>query len=175
MKLINYIPDVLKDYFEIIAICNSEDIEINQIKENIDMMEKETIVKTASIYGIERYERIYNLTPNQGDSYQIRKDKIIQKITNRLPFSLRWLINKLNNLVGKGNYILDINYARYDLLINISGITTKQLTDLQEEMKFMLPVNLVIDIRIQDATSEKIYFGGWVHRGVITKIGMKEG
>ena len=165
MKLLNYIPDVLKDYIEINAICNSEDIEILELNKKIDILKNDTYIKEASVIGVERFEKIYNLIPLPQDSLLTRKKRIINKITNRLPYSYRWLVNKLNILVGEGNYILNLNTDEYDLLINISGITSEQLESFRNDMKFMLPANINVDVRIQDSTKNNMYFGGFIHIG----------
>ena len=61
MKLVEYMPPYLKNVLEFNKIFDAEDIEVENMRYSINTMLREVIVKTARSYGLERYEKIYNI------------------------------------------------------------------------------------------------------------------
>jgi len=60
-------------------------------------------------YGLDRYEKIYNLS-NDTNDLTARRYNILAKINNRVPYTMNWLKNKLNNTIGKENYKINIDF-----------------------------------------------------------------
>lgn len=100
MKTIEYFPLYLKDIREFKIISNLEDEEIEKIKKQVEKLLQEAVVVTAESYGLQRYEKIYNIN-NTSDDVVVRRFNIISKINNRAPFTLKWLDNKLKQLVRR--------------------------------------------------------------------------
>ena len=105
MKLIEYMPPYLKNVLEFIKIFDAEDIEVQNIRYLIDKMLKEVIVKEATSYGLDRYEKIYGIK-NKAETIEARRMNILFKINNKVPYTLKWLINTLNESIWKDNYKL---------------------------------------------------------------------
>ena len=61
MKLIEYLPNFMQDIKEFKELFSAEDIEIEQLKVAIEKIFSEIIVKTAEGYGLDRYEKIYQI------------------------------------------------------------------------------------------------------------------
>lgn len=173
MSILKYVPDVLKEIIEIQEICKTEDEELKNIKNIIGSAFEETIVTSASEYGIERYENIYKILSQPTDTLESRRKKIIYKTTNRLPYSMYWLYEKLDSIAGENNYTLIIDYDNFDLLVNVSGISTEELNELKKELKFILPVNLIVDVKIEESSFMTTYYGGYVHTGTTYSIVQK--
>ena len=61
MKLVEYMPPFLKNVLEFNKIFDAEDIEVEDMRYLIDKILREVIVKKATSYGLERYEKIYGI------------------------------------------------------------------------------------------------------------------
>ena len=61
MKLIEYFPSFLQDIREFKIISNIEDVELKKIQDRIEEILKEVVVATAETYGLDKYEKIYNI------------------------------------------------------------------------------------------------------------------
>lgn len=117
MKLIEYMPPYLKNVLEFIKIFDAEDIEVQNIRYLIDKILKEVIVKDATSYGLDRYEKIYGIK-NKAETIEARRMNILFKINNKVPYTLKWLINTLDESIGKENYKLVAK--DYELYITIN-------------------------------------------------------
>ncbi len=170
MKLIEYMPLFLQDVREFKEIFNVEDKEIDSLKEQIENVLKEIIVTTAEGYGLERYEKIYNIQNNTTD-IETRRFNILSKINNRLPYSINWLINKLNNTVGPENYTLDVDHNNYSVKIEIMALFQDIAILLNKDLREQLPANLIITVTLyQTEESKNKYYAGIVHTGEYIEI-----
>ena len=169
MNLIECMPLFLQSIREYQLIFNVEDKEIEKLKEQIEKVLKETIVKTAESYGLDRYEKIYNIQNNTTD-IPVRRYTILSKINNRLPYSLNWLKNKLNNTIGKDNYKIDIDYNNYSIKIEIMALYKDIALLLNMDLKEQLPANLQITVNLFQAEQSQQYFAGIIHTGDFLKL-----
>ncbi len=162
MQLIEYLPDFLQGIREYQEIFKVEDIEIKKLKAQIEKILKEAIVNTAESYGIERYEKIYNIQNNE-DDISTRRFVILSKINNRLPYSLNWLRNKLDNTLGKENYTLNVDYNNYSIQIEIAALLKDIAIMINKDLREQLPANLLITVNLFQTELCKQYFAGVVH------------
>ena len=147
-KLIEYMPPFLKNIREFNKIFDAEDIELEDLNYNLKKMLTEVIVKTADSYGLDRYENIYNIS-NTSNNIEIRRINILNKISDILPFTLKWLYNKLEEALGEGNYHIDVDYNNYSIKITILGLSMEIADIYRENLRQQLPANMVIVFDLQ--------------------------
>ena len=169
MKLIEYIPLFLQSIREYQLIFNVEDVEIEKLKEQVEKILKEVVVETAQGYGLDRYEKIYNIQNNTTD-IATRRYTILSKINNRLPYSLNWLKNKLNNTIGKDNYKIEVDYDNYSIKIEIMALYKDIALLLNMDLKEQLPANLQITVNLFQTEQSQQYFAGIIHTGDNLKL-----
>ncbi len=159
MKLIEYMPPYLKNVLEFIKIFDAEDIEVQNIRYLIDKMLKEVIVKEATSYGLDRYEKIYGIK-NKAETIEARRMNILFKINNKVPYTLKWLINTLDESIGKENYKLVAK--DYELYITINLAYTEAAEMLKSNLIKQIPANIQLDYELETTLNE--YIGGAISR-----------
>ncbi len=164
-----YLPEYLREIREFKEICSTEDIEIERLNNKIDEIINEVKVQTAKGFGLVRYEKIFNII-NTSSDIEERRFKIKSKLVNQLPFNINWLRNKLKNLVGAGNYRIDIDSKNYKVTIQISHIFPDIAEVLIDEFRNEFPANLLIVINLFQTETAQLYIGSTVHVGDIQKI-----
>lgn len=158
MNIIEHLPHFLQEVREYKEICKVEDIELENIQAKMNELLDEVIVNRASMYGLARYEKIYNIK-NISDNIDIRRFNILSKINNRAPFTLKWLDNKLKQLVGENNY--KINIENYRITISIVYLFGDVANTLQKDLRELLPANLIIKINL--FSNFNLYLASIVH------------
>lgn len=141
MKLIKYIPPFLQDVREFKVITGVEDFEIENLTYRINQILKEVIVADAESYGLTRYEKIYNIK-NTTNDLTTRRFNILSKINNRVPYTYNWLVKKLNNTIGEGNYVITQDINNYKINIEILALFKDIATMLNKDLREQLPANL---------------------------------
>lgn len=169
MKLIEYMPPFLKEIREYKEIFSSEDVELNLLKDKIGQILDEVIVNKAEKYGLERYERIYAIE-NVSNDIEVRRFNILSKMNNRLPFTRKWLIYKLNNTVGEGNYVIKEDYNNYKINIEVLAIFKDIAEVLNKDLREQLPANLVVTVNLFQTEECTSYFASIVRVGDFMNI-----
>lgn len=169
MKLINYIPMFLQNVREFNIIANIEDVEIEKLNAEIEKILKESIVVNAESYGLKRYEKIYNIE-NSSNDLIARRFNILSKINNKIPYTYNWLINKLNNTIGKDNYIVNLDYKKQELNIEILALFENIAIMLHKDLREQLSASLQLTVNLFQTEQCQIYFAGIVHTGDYIEI-----
>lgn len=167
MKLIEYLPEFLQEIREFKELFNAADVELEKLLEAVNSIEKEAIVDTAESYGLDRYEKIYNIKKTS-DDVDVRRFNILSKINNRVPFTLKWLDNKLKQLAGEGNYVINVDYNNYKVMISIVYLFGDIADTLKKELRSLLPANMIIQISL--FSHAKTHIGAIVHEKTRTKL-----
>lgn len=168
-NILQYLPEYLQEIREYKEICSTEDIELEQLENKIEEVIKEVNVQTASDYGLSRYEKIFNIVNTTTDIDE-RRFKVRSKLINQLPFNMKWLNNKLKNLVGEDNYKIVLDAEKYTITVQISHIFPDIANVLINDFSKQFPANLVIIINLFQTEAANLYVGATVHVGDIQKI-----
>ncbi len=169
-NIVTYLPEYLQDIREYKEICSSENIELEQLEKRIEDVINEVNVQTASNYGLSRYEKIFNIV-NTTTDIEERRFKVRSKLINQLPFNMKWLDNKLKNLVGEGNYKFTLDTDNYKITVQISHIFPDVVDVMTRDLSEQLPANLIIIVNLFRTEMAKLYYGGIIHIGKNIKIG----
>lgn len=156
----NYLPKVLQNVQEFQIINEDLDIELSNIDALIKGIEKETIVQTATEFGIKKWENTLGIIPIDNESLEIRRFRINNILTSKLPYTLRWLQNKLTQIVGsESGWTLNINYKHYTVTIILSGLDTELMLEVEKQLRNAIPANMELEIGGPSITSSTIRFG----------------
>lgn len=159
-KINEYLPKVLQPIVEFQVINQDLDVELTNMDKLITNIQKETIVETATEYGIKKWENALGLIPSDSDSLEVRRFRIINILTSKLPYTLRWLQSKLTEIVGsESGWTLNINYAKYTITIVLSGLDTKLMLEVEKQLRNAIPANMELEIGGPGITSSTIRFG----------------
>ena len=168
-NIIEYLPLFLRNVSEIKKITDTENVELDILQSKTDLIINEMIVDLASEYGVSRYEKIFNIA-NKEQSLNERKFVIESIFSNRVPFSLNWLKNKLNQLVGKDNYKVDMDYANYKLTIRISYLFPNAVNLLKKDLRKSIPANLELEVYQNQNELADVYIGGATRQGCFEEL-----
>ena len=141
-KLIDYLPEHLKKFKEFKEINRVLQTVIDSIGQSADNLVNNCYINDCDANSISHYERIYSITPEPSDTLEVRKNRIIQKLS----FSPR---NNIDNLyIRVAEFCGDDEYSiGYYPQINKIEITTSfeessKYVEFCEYIESTLPMNM---------------------------------
>lgn len=154
MQVSNYMPDLYKNNLEMNNIINSEEIELeNGLKPDINNSFNNTFIKNANLKGIEQYEKLFNIQPDVlNETIEFRRARVLNRLITQIPYSERYLIAKLNEMLGEGTWTYEIDYNNYTLVINSIIPGRAWLNELNNFLKRIIPCNIDYSVVIYSAT-----------------------
>lgn len=166
-----YLPKVLQPILEFQVINSTLDNELTSLEKRIKDINKEVIIATASEYGINKWEKTLGIISKEGDSIEIRKFRVQNILNNKLPYSIRWLKNKLTQIVGNDSgWILNINYNDYKVTIILSGLNVELMGEVQKQLRTAIPANMVLEIGGEPIVSSDIILATGTHLAYKVKL-----
>ena len=108
-KLQDYLPPILLKTYEFPMLCETEQPEFDRLAEAADAVLDAQFLSTAGEYAISRYEKIFGVVPQDTDTLDERRFKVLTRINTQLPVSVRRLRQQLATLCGDDGYKLEVN------------------------------------------------------------------
>ena len=157
-----YFPNIYKDVLEIDTLIEVENELFGDLNSKTTEVEDNQFVLTSNSRGLEVFEKMLKIIANPAiESIQFRRERIINRLSTALPYTLRYLKRRLNSLLGVDNYDLEVIYDDYILhLVTYVGEVGK-LDELLRTLFAVVPVNLqqTIENKIIEEGSAKLFLG----------------
>lgn len=143
----SYLPKVLQPIEEYKTTNADLDIELDLLNSQIENMLKEVIASTATEYGISRWENSLGLSHSDSDSLELRRFRINNILTNKLPYTYRWLRNKLIEITGDSSgWALNIDNENYTIVITLTHMDLDMMAEVQKNLRYAIPANMILEM-----------------------------
>ena len=142
VDIAKYFHKFYRNYEEIKEIARIENILLNDAEKELNTFILNQFIVSADSETISEYENIFNI-PNNSDSIDFRRNRILNRLSLSPPFPLEFLRNKLDLLIGKGNYTLSVDYENYTLYIESSASDQNWFNETYITVNKIKPANIV--------------------------------
>ena len=145
-KIITQIPDIAQIY-------SINDKQAAEIEEAIEQLEGNIILDTMSEENTKDWERFLKLPVQDDDTLDDRRLRVKAKNLEKLPYTYRGIISRLNILCPNG-YNMEVNDSRTDIVVKVA-LKYKKMVDAAEEMlENYTPLNMTLKVMIMYNTYE---------------------
>lgn len=118
------LPPWYREVLDYQQMCNTIGAQFALLAEEITRVADNFFLQTMDLETVQMWEGIFRIVANPAtESLQFRRDRIINRISMRPPFTLRFLYQKLDELIGPGLWSVTVDYPNYALYIesNVDG------------------------------------------------------
>lgn len=165
MKISDYLPDIYVNNREMSNIINSEENELeNGLKLDIENSFKDTFAKVATEVGISKFEKILNIeSDTTTETLDFRRKRVLNRLISQAPFTETYFINRMNEMLGEGNWNYTLNYNTYTLTINSMKPGNAWYREVLDFLDKTIPCNISYEVIIFAASWEQVYenFNTW--------------
>ena len=161
-NMIDYLPPFLRDVEENKSILTKGDQPaVSKLWDGIDDILNDIFVLTATENGIERWEKLLNLTAFDTDTLDYRRIRVMTKLNEQLPFTFRTLKSFLDAVYGACNYYLKLNNNEYELVIRLYPAATGGIEAISDYLKRVVPANISVNLGYKMTSKTVNGFGGY--------------
>lgn len=155
-KLIDYLPNVLKELEEFKQIMTAEQKQADDLWDVIYTILDEAFLDTAEGIGLKRWETILNITPLDTDSVEVRRMRIHGRMLEDAPYTWNSFEQMLSGLCGEDGYSLELKNEEYTIVIKVALKSKKLKDEVAKMTERVVPVNLKLDIDLMYNTYEML-------------------
>lgn len=140
-RMLDYYPCVIRDYVEFKGIADGQQWLFDGLWNEADRAFANQYVATADEYGLGRWEKMLHIVPKDTDTIEFRRARILNRINQRPPFTIRYLRQQLDSLIGAGKY--EVYVVGYSLYIEAAAEDIGYSQELDILLDNTLPANIV--------------------------------
>lgn len=177
-ELCKLLPPWYREVLDYQALCQAEQPVFQDIKAQIRAVLDNFFPQTMDVSAVEQWEEMLNIRANpDAETLDFRRQRIINRISTRPPFTLPFLYNKLDELVGKGVWSVSIDYPGYTIYIERTARSMNYTLELEWTINHIKPAHMAyvsrpyIDAVV--AVAERVSYipVGWNYRLGSWKLG----
>ena len=147
-KLINYLPHFMQVYREMATIMETEQVEIDRLWLEAENALADQFILEATENGVKRWESMLSVSPKDTDTLDERKFRILTKLNQELPYTLRKLEQALTNLCGNNMFSIEVIAAEYHVEIKLGVANKNNYQEVVDVLKKMIPANMTQWVQI---------------------------
>lgn len=133
-----------KEDFEIACIQEVSHKLFGLFSDELEKLKDNQFILTATEEGIAQREREFAIIPNLAkEDLAFRRQRVLNRNTTKPPYTLEYLVLKLDDLLGAGNYEVLIDYPTYTAHVECSIASAEWFIEISGMIGKMKPANLV--------------------------------
>lgn len=160
-KLIDYLPEFMRDFREIEFLTDKEQEQAEKLWAVLSQIWDNQFVETLNETGCGRWEKMLRI--HNKDTYTLpeRRNRILGKLAEQRPFTIRSLKNTLTTLCGEDGFSVVLESADYLLKVRIALTSKNMFADVKELIDKIVPANLIVDADLMYNQHSKL--AGFTH------------
>lgn len=133
--LLSLLPPWYAEVLDYQTICAAEQPTFNQMQVDMLRVWANFFPQTMDVDSVAQWEQVLGILANPvTESLDFRRARIINRISTKPPFTLQFLYNKLDELIGQNKWEVTVDYPNYTLTIK----TNAQDQSYSQEVEFTI-------------------------------------
>lgn len=117
-KLIkDYWPEYYETILEFLELAEAEDTEVTVLQSAINQLLDDQFVLTSEYEAVKRREKMLDIQADPTvETLDFRRKRIVNRYSTKPPFTIRYLQDRLDYLVGEGKTVTSVDIQNFLLL-----------------------------------------------------------
>lgn len=148
MRLDTDLPAQLPPWFRRIldyqALCLAEGKELEALASAMTATADNLFFQTMDAPAVRQWEQVFHITPNPAtETLDFRRQRLLNRMSTQPPFTLGFLENRLDALVGAGKWTLELDYGQYTLYIETAAYDQSYAQEISATLDRIKPAHIV--------------------------------
>ena len=142
--LLRYLPPWFRRILDFQEICKTESAQMEALAAAIHAVADNFFFQTMDAGAVAMWEKIFGIVPNpQTETLDFRRQRVLNRVSMQPPFTLQFLYNKLDQIIGRGKYEILVDYPNYTLYIRSSAENQAYATEVSYTVGRIKPAHIV--------------------------------
>ena len=143
-ELCKQLPPWYREVLDYQQMCQTETAQFEALAQEIVGVADNFFFQTMGLSGVEMWEKIFGIVPNpQTEDLDFRRYRVLNRITTKPPFTLGFLYQKLDELIGPGLWEVNVDYPNYTLYIESSAQNQNYANEVAFTINKIKPAHIV--------------------------------
>ena len=142
--LLALLPPWYREVLDYQAICQTEEEQFEALAEAVQAVADNLFFQSMDQGSVALWEQVLGIVPDpQTESLDFRRSRVINRLSTRPPFTLGFLYQKLDELIGPGEWTVTVDYPNYTLYIESSAENQQYATEVALTIGRIKPAHIV--------------------------------
>ena len=130
----------IRDYRE---ICGTEQVEFDILAATVNNVADNFFFQSMDARAIAQWEAVFHLTATPADTLEFRRTRLLNRISSRQPYTLAYLGERLDALVGPGKWTVEVDYPNYTLYVETAASNQSYAQEIAATLHRIKPAHVV--------------------------------
>lgn len=142
--MLSLLPPWYREILDYQEICKTEKEQFDALAAEITTVADNFFTQTMDAGAVSQWEQIFKITPDPAtETLEFRRARIQNRLSTRPPFTLAFLYQKLDELIGPNKWTVRVDYANYTLYIESSAEDQSYATEVAYTLNSIKPAHIV--------------------------------
>lgn len=142
--LLSLLPPWYRAILDYQEIGQTEQAQFEALADEIVFVADNFFFQTMDENAVSQWEQIFGIIPNPDtESLAFRRARVLNRVSTRPPFTLSFLYQKLDELIGPDIWTVTVDYPNYTLYIESSAENQQYATEVAYTINRIKPAHVV--------------------------------
>lgn len=143
-RILTHLPDYYRLIEDFDELDNTETIELDTLQSAVDQLFDDQFVMTAGLPAIKRREQMLGIQADPTtETLDFRRRRILNRYQTKPPFTIRYLQQQLDMLVGPGMTIVSVDVQAFLLTITANIENASVFREVLRTVETIKPANMI--------------------------------
>ena len=143
-SLLEQLPDWYAQILDYQALMDAEQPSFDALADEIIGVADNFFFQTMDESAVTMWEQIFDIVANPAtETLEFRRVRVLNRISTKPPFTLSFLYQKLDELIGPGQWTVNVDYPNYTLYIESSALNQSYATEVAFTINRIKPAHIV--------------------------------
>lgn len=142
--LLSLLPTWYRDILDYQEICQTEEAQFEALAMAVTAVADNFYFQTMDASAVAQWEQIFGISADPAvETLDFRRARLLNRISTQPPFTLAFLRQKLDELIGPGRWTVTVDYPNYTLYIESSALNQSYATEVAFTINRIKPAHIV--------------------------------
>lgn len=142
--LLPLLPPIYREVQDYQKICTAEKAEFDLLAGSVEGVQSNFFFQTMDEDSVAQWEKVFHIVAvPEKESLQFRRQRVMTRIAIRPPYTLGFLYQKLDELIGAGKWTCSITYPLYELRLATSAKNQSYYDEVTHLINQIKPAHIV--------------------------------
>ena len=143
-RIMQHLPEFYRGIRDFAELDRTESAELDDLENAVRGLLDDQFVETSGIAAVRRRERMLGIQADPAnESIAFRRSRLINRYSMKPPFTVRFLQEQLDRLVGPGRTLVEVEPENYLLIITAAIDDAEVFREVEHTIKQIKPANIV--------------------------------
>lgn len=138
-----HLPPWYREVLDYQQMCQTEEAQFSLLAAEIARVAGNFFLQTMDYETVQLWENVFHIIANPAvESLQFRRERIINRISMRPPYTLGFLYQMLDRLIGPGQWTVEVDYPNYALYIEAGAEGQSYWQELTYTVNHIKPAHI---------------------------------